>query len=152
MLTVERSILIPAPRAQVWHAISETPHIQQWWGANNYGRIAILQVGARIAFGASDDSPFATITVVAPPETFAFEWSPHPRYYSIPFVTRYYLSDEDGGTRVTLSESGFEALPDEVRQSRFERITQEFGMALENLKAYVEGAPLPFGQGGDAFK
>lgn len=152
VLSVERTILITAPRDRVWHAVTETPHTKRWWGANNYARITTLQVSGRIVFGSSDDSPFATITTVEPLQNFAFKWAPHPRYYSVPFFTRYRLTDENGGTRVTLSESGFEALPDDVRQSRVERITKESSMVLENLQAYLQGAPLPHGEGGDAFK
>jgi hypothetical protein len=69
---------------------------------------------------------------------------PHPLYFSVPFVTSYRLDEENGGTRVTFSESGFEAWPDdEVRRARFERISREFRNVLENLNTYLEARSLP---------
>ena len=100
--------------------------------------------GAPIKFGTGDRAIFATIRTVDPPHEFVYEWPPHPRYFSVPFVTRYILDETSDGTQVTFSESGFEAWPDdEVRRGRFERINGEFRMVLENLKAYLEGRSLP---------
>ena len=141
---LQHSISIAAPRERVWHAITESEQIKQWWGAEGYAEIAELRTGATIKFVTGDGPIFATIRLVDPPHEFVYEWPPHPRYFSVPFVTRYILEEENSGTRVTFSESGFEAWPDdEARQARFERISREFGMVLENLKAYLEGRSLP---------
>jgi uncharacterized protein YndB with AHSA1/START domain len=142
--TLEHDIWIAAPRKRVWRAITESDQIKHWWGATGYAEIAELAPGATIRFGTTDGPIFATIRRVDPPHEFVYEWPPHPRYFSVPFVTRYQLEEENGGTRVFFSETGFEAWPDdEVRQARFERISGEFRMVLENLKAYLEGRDLP---------
>jgi uncharacterized protein YndB with AHSA1/START domain len=141
---LEHNISIAAPCERAWHAITETQQIKHWWGGDGYAEITALQPGALIKFGTGDGPIFATIRVVDPPHEFVYEWPPHPRYFSVPFVTRYRLEEENGGTRVTFSESGFEAWPDdEVRRARFDRIRGEFRMVLENLKAYLEGRSLP---------
>lgn len=141
---LEHKIWIYAPRERTWRAITETEQIGQWWGAPGYAEITELDTGARIKFGTEDGPIFATIRVVDPPHEFVYEWPPHPRYFSVPFVTRYTLDEENGGTQVTFSESGFDAWPDdEARRARFERISREFRMVLENLKAYLEGRSLP---------
>lgn len=141
---LQHSISIAAPRERVWHAITESEHIKQWWGADGYAEISELRAGGPIKFDTGDGPIFAAIRLVDPPHEFVYEWPPHPRYFSVPFVTRYILDEENGGTRVTFSESGFEAWPDdEIRRARFDRISREFRMVLENLKAYLEGRPLP---------
>ena len=141
---LEHDIWIAVPRERTWHAITETAQIKQWWGAEGYAEIVELAPEATIKFGTTDGPIFATIRRVDPPHEFVYEWPPHPRYFSVPFVTRYRLEEDDGGTRVLFSESGFEAWPDdEVRRKRFERISGEFRMVLENLKAYLEGRSLP---------
>ena len=137
-LTVEHSLWIAAPREKTWHAVTETQQLKQWWGDNSYGQITTLQEGATIKFSEGENAIFAIIRVVDPPREFVFQWPPHPRYHSVPFTTRYFLEKENGGTRVTVSEAGFEALPDDDRQSRFERITEEYRMVMANLKAYLE--------------
>jgi Uncharacterized conserved protein len=141
---LEHNIWIAVPRERAWEAITETEHIKQWWGANGYAEITELSPDAKIKFGTGDGPIFATIRRVDPLREFVYEWPPHPRYFSVPFVTRYILDEENGGTRVTFSESGFEAWPDdETRRARFDRISSEFRMVLENLKAYLEGRSLP---------
>jgi uncharacterized protein YndB with AHSA1/START domain len=141
---LERDIWIDASRERVWHAITESQQIKHWWGAEGYAEITELAENAGIKFGTGDGPIFATIRRVDPPHEFVYEWPPHPRYFSVPFVTRYKLEEENGGTRLFFSETGFEAWPDdEVRRARFERISGEFRMVLENLKAYLEGRPLP---------
>ncbi len=142
---LEHIIWIDAPRERTWRAITETEHIKQWWAAEGYAEITELSPDATIQFGTGDRLILATIRLVEPPHEFVYEWPPHPRYFSVPFVTRYRLGEENGGTRVTFSESGFEAWPDdEVRRARFNRISGDFRMLLENLKAYLEGKSLPF--------
>lgn len=141
---LEHNIWIGAPRDRTWQAITETEHIKHWWGAEGYAEISELAAGSPIRFNTTDGPIFATIQRVDPLHEFVYEWPPHPRYFSVPFVTRYILREENGGTRVTFSESGFEGWPDdEARQARFERISGEFRMVLENLKAYLEGQSLP---------
>jgi uncharacterized protein YndB with AHSA1/START domain len=141
---LEHSIWIATSRERAWRAITETKQIKQWWGADGYAEITELTPGATIRFGTGDGAIFATIRIVDPPHEFVYEWPPHPRYFSVPFVTRYILDEENSGTRVTFSESGFEAWPDdEIRQARFDRISGEFRMVLENLKAFLEGRKLP---------
>ena len=116
----------------VWRAITQTEQIIHWWGAAGYAKITKLQPGANIQFSTGDGPIFPTIRVVNPPQDFVYEWPPHPRYFSLPFVTVDRLEEENGGTRVIFSESGFEGWPDdEARRARFERISHEFRMVLE---------------------
>jgi len=53
-------------------------------------------------------------------------------------VTTYRLEEENGGTRVTVTETGFEALPDDIRQKRFDSTAQGYETVLADLKVYVE--------------
>ncbi len=141
---LEHKIWIAAPRERVWRAITESEQIKQWWGAEGYAEITELRPGATIKFGTGDGPISATIRLVNPPHEFVYEWPPHPRYFDVPFVTSYVLEEENDGTQVTFSESGFGAWPDdEIRRARFDRISGEFRMTLENLKAFLEGWNLP---------
>lgn len=136
---VERSIWISAPRERVWRAITEAEQIRQWWGGDHW-EIAALQVGATVAFGDPDDLMFATIAVVDPPREFSLRWPPQSQYHSIEMITTFRLEEENGGTRVTVTESGFEALPGDVRQQRVDSTAQGYETVLAGLKAYVERA------------
>ena len=62
-------------------------------------------------------------------------------------ATTYTLEEENGGTRFTVTETGFEALSEEARQARLNQDDQGWIMVLENLKAYIDGRSLPRPEG-----
>jgi uncharacterized protein YndB with AHSA1/START domain len=136
-LKVERSIWINAPRERVWRAVTETEEIKQWWGNDDW-EITALEVGATVKFGDPDDLLLATVAVVDRPREFSIQWPPQPQYHSIAMVTTYRLEEENGGTRVTVTETGFESLPDDIRQKRFDSTAQGYETVLADLKVYVE--------------
>jgi uncharacterized protein YndB with AHSA1/START domain len=135
-LSVERSIWIKAPRERVWRAITDSQQLQQWWG--DYWEITRLEMGATVKFGEADDPMSATIDVLDPPRQFSLLWPPQPQYHSIKIFTTFVLAEEKDGTRVTVTETGFEALPDDIRQTRFDQTAQGYSTVLEALKGLLE--------------
>ncbi|MCG8348100.1 MAG: SRPBCC domain-containing protein [Chloroflexales bacterium] len=135
---MERSIWIAVPRERVWHAITEAKQITQWSGGDDHWEITARQVGATIKFGDPQDLMLATIAVLDPPREFAIEWPPQPQYHGIAMRTRYLLGEEHGGIRVTVIETGFEALPAAIRQQRVDQTAKGYATVLQDLKAYLE--------------
>ncbi len=80
-----------------------------------------------------------------PPHQIAMRSEPHRP--ETPLLTTWTLEEENGGTRVTVNESGYELLPPAARQARMDPNTVGFGALLENIKAHVDGASLPYPQG-----
>ncbi len=138
-LSVERSIWIAAPRERVWQAITDSQQLQEWWG--DYWEISSLEVGATVKFGEVDDPMSATIDVLDPPRQFTLLWPPQPQYHSIKIFTTFVLAEEKDGTRITVTETGFEALPDDIRQTRFDQTAKGYGQVLEALKGLLEREP-----------
>lgn len=136
-LIVERSIWIAAARERVWEAITDAAQINQWWGGDDQWQIAALQVGATVQFAHRDIPILATIGVLDPPRQFSIQWPPEQNH-SVLKATTYTLEAEKGGTRVTVTETGFEALPDDIRQTRYDRTAQGYATVLEGLKTHVE--------------
>lgn len=134
--SVERSIWIDAARERVWQAVTQSEQISQWWG--DYWEIPALEVGATIKFGDPDDLMFAKIAVVDEPHEFSLQWPPQAQYHSIEMFTIFRLAEENGGTRVTVTETGFEALPDAIRQQRLDLTAKGYETVLGGLKVYVE--------------
>jgi len=137
-IAVERSIWINAPRERVWQAVTQSEQIRQWWGGD-YWEITALQVGATVKFGDPNDLMIATVAVVDPPREFSLQWPPQPQYHSTAFFTTFRLEEENSGTRVTVTETGFEGLPDDIRQERYDSTGKGYETVLESLKVYVEG-------------
>ena len=138
-VAVERSIWIAAPRERVWRAITEADQIMRWWGGDHW-EISALEVGGQIKFGDPNDLMIARIAALEPPRRFVIEWPPQEQYHSIAMFTSYVLEEENGGTRLTVPETGFESLPDDIRQQRVEQTARGYAQVLESLKAYLERA------------
>lgn len=136
-LTVERTIWINAPRERVWKAITTQEGIRQWWGGDEW-EFSGLEIGAEIKFGEPDDFMIAHVDAVDAPRLFRIKWPPQEQYHSIEIFTTYVLEEENGGTRVTVSETGFEALPEDIRQKRFDSTAQGYATVLADLKKYIE--------------
>ncbi len=137
-MTVERSVWINAPREKVWQAITEADQIMKWWGGGDLWEIEKLEVGAGVKFGEADDQLLATIAALDPPAKFSLRWPPQEAYHNIEVFTTYELTEENGGTLVKVSETGFEALPEDIRQKRFDQTAKGYETVLAGLKNYVE--------------
>jgi hypothetical protein len=59
-------------------------------------------------------------------------------------VTSYTLTEEGDGTRLTITNAGYALLPADARWNAMEQNSVGFGMMLENVRAVVEGRPLPY--------
>ncbi len=59
----------------------------------------------------------------------------------------YRFEEEKGGTHVTVTLNGFEALPAAARQDRLGPSSAGWEKVLQNLKAYLDGNALPFPEG-----
>jgi len=135
-LTVEKDIWVDAPRERVWQAITDDKQLMKWWG--DHWEIPSLEVGAEIKFGEPGDLMTASIERLEPPREFAIRWPPQPQYHSTEIFTTFTLEEESGGTRVKVSETGFEALPEDVRQKRFDSTAKGYETVLAGLKKHLE--------------
>jgi uncharacterized protein YndB with AHSA1/START domain len=146
-IAVERSIWIAVPRARAWSAVTEPQHLNQWYATFYHWSIPALEIGTTVKFYNKDDDTdmqVAKIEVVDPPRQFTLRWQPDPNYPAMSLITSFLLEEESGGTRVTIHESGYEWLPDDVRQKWFDATAGGYTLSMENLKAYLEGRPIPY--------
>lgn len=137
---VERSIWINAPREQVWQAVTEPSQILQWMIPN--------MTWAELK---RDDAGKLTLQI-GPMENHLAMWEAldptrNLRSRSLPegmITTDYALNDHNGGTNVTVTMSGFEAMPEDRRDDRVQLSNKGWEESLQNLKAHVTGDALPF--------
>jgi uncharacterized protein YndB with AHSA1/START domain len=144
-IAVERSIWINAPRERVWQAVTQPEQLTKWYATEYAWEIPVLQVGATVKFhNSATEILLARIEVVDPPHQFTIRWQPDKEYPAMSLVTSFLLQEENGGTRATISESGYELLPDDVRQQWMDATGGGYTMSMENLRAYAEGRSLPY--------
>lgn len=149
---IERSIQIDAPIELVWQAVTDPTKLGEWYAPGSPWIIPELRVGAAVEFHHSPNRHHtatevtvlrATIISLDPPREFGLRWDPDVTYPEMVQITTFTLAEEDGGTRATISESGYEGIPREERQEWLDSISSGYGMSMENLKALVEGREVP---------
>jgi uncharacterized protein YndB with AHSA1/START domain len=141
---LERSIWIDAPITRVWQAITDPMQIESWFSPGTPWRMTALEVGGKLYIPDAKtgaETHTQSIEVVEPPYRFVVHTVPDA---SGKFEkTIHSLREEAGGTRFTITHTGYERLTEEVRWGTMEQNTFGFGKMLQNAKAFVEGKSLP---------
>jgi len=133
---IEKVAVLKAPLAKVWNAISDSAAFGAWFGMSIAGpfvegqkvtgAIAKTQVDDEVA---KHQEPYVgmrcdlLIERVVPLKLLSFRWQPGAEPASGPdaptTLVTFELEEVTGGTRLTITESGFEALPLERRAKAF---------------------------------
>lgn len=145
---VERSIWIAASRERVWRAISDPEQVEQWFSPGTRWSGTGPQVGGRLFVLDQDTGAemyTQVIEVVEPPHRLVTQQVPEQD--DVIHVTDWQLTEEKGGTRLTLTYSGYELESVEARANSMEQNAFGFASMLENLAAYIQGETLPYPQG-----
>jgi uncharacterized protein YndB with AHSA1/START domain len=93
---IRKEIVLPAPREEVWDALTEPGRLEDWF-AND------VEIDLRPGGGASfrwsnGEERHATVTEVEPERRLAFEWDDEGE-------VAFELDDDGDGTRLTVFES-----------------------------------------------
>lgn len=124
----------------MWEVITNPEQLTVWFAPGSTWEIPALEVGGSAKFyNTPDDVALHTIEVIERPRHFALSWEENGK----PMLTTFTLEEESKGTRVTINESGFEQLPDEIRETRIEQMGKGYAESLESLRAYLEGRGIP---------
>jgi uncharacterized protein YndB with AHSA1/START domain len=137
---VERSVLINVPPQRVWQAITDPAQLEGWYAPGCPWEIPALQVGATVKFHNTDtDIQLATIEVVEPLQEFTLRWLLDPMHPGLILTNTFLLEAENGNTRVTVSQAGYESLPDGMREEQLQQDADAYTAIAESLKNYLEG-------------
>jgi len=127
---IERNIHIAAPRSRVWRALSQAEEFGRWFGVRFDGGFAPgVRVTGRIVPTEADpevaklQEPYAgmafdfTIDRIEPMRHFSFRWHPNGVKPQVDYskepttLVVFTLEEVPEGTRVTVTESGFDRIP-----------------------------------------
>ena len=138
-LAVERSVLINAPRQRVWNAITDPAHLEQWYAPGCPWEIPSLEVGQTVKFHNTDtDIQLATIEDLEPLRRLTLRWELDPAHPGITLLNSFLLEEENGSTRATISQAGYESLPDGMREEQLRQDADAYTAIAESLKSYLE--------------
>ncbi len=142
---IEKSVVLRAPRSRVWRALASPEEFGAWFGAKLQGRFA---PGARVQGpvtypGYEHLTMEITVERVEPERLFSFRWHPDATdpavdYSSEPTtLVEFRLEEVEGGTRLTLVESGFDRIPLARREKAFKDNERGWAEQVKNIERHV---------------
>jgi uncharacterized protein YndB with AHSA1/START domain len=137
---IERTLQIAHPPGRVWTALTTAEGLGAWFG--NEASIDLRPGGSARMSWTSGDTADMRIERVEEPTVFGFTW----RIYGLPAddprrtYVEFTLEPVSGGTRLTVVESGFAQLPDDVHSKAFDGNTEGWTNELGELVAYLDAA------------
>lgn len=154
---IEKSVVLKAPRERVWQAISDASQFGRWFGMEVDGafvagqsvpcRMRPTEVDAAIAKDQEcyAGMPFEVDVVALEPMTrFAFRWHAYgvdevDPTGELKTLVEFVLSDAPEGTRLDITESGFDRIPLEQRAKAFAMNEGGWEAQAGLVKKFVEG-------------
>jgi uncharacterized protein YndB with AHSA1/START domain len=135
---IEKNVLLRAPRDRVWNAISDATQFGAWFGveldgpflagSRVAGRIVPTRVDPEVAAMQEPYTGMAfecTVERIEPMNLFSFRWHPFAVEPGVDYsgepttLVTFELEDAAGGTRLKITESGFDRIPLERRAKAF---------------------------------
>ena len=143
---IERSIVIRAPRARIWRTLTDSEEFGTWFRAKLHSGFAVGQrVAGQITYPGSEHYKFEALVEKMEPESlFSFRW-PHeidPKVgpsWDASTLVEFRLEEVEGGTKLTVTESGFDRLPAGMREEAFRNNSKGWTIQVENVRSHVEG-------------
>jgi uncharacterized protein YndB with AHSA1/START domain len=156
---IEKKIVLRAPRTRVWRALSDAREFGSWFGvafdgpfvagARITGKIAPTTADADVA---EKQKPYAGmpfeawVETIEPERLFSFRWHPFgidPKvdYSKEPTtLVELVLADVDGGTLLTVTETGFDGIPLARRKQAFSANEGGWTMQMTLIERHVRQA------------
>jgi len=144
---IERQILLKAPLAKVWTALSDAESFGEWFGASLKGQRFVPGEYTRgnITYPGYEHLMFDVLVErVEPQRVLAFRWHPYAvdpamDYSHEPMtLVVFELESVKDGTLLRVVESGFDRIPVSRRDEAFRMNDDGWAEELERIKAYVD--------------
>ena len=87
----------------------------------------------------------AMVEIVEPEKRFSFRWHPYAIESSVDYTSEprtvvvFTLKEVEGGTLLTIVESGFNMIPTLRRAKAFEMNSKGWSIQVENIKRHLAG-------------
>jgi uncharacterized protein YndB with AHSA1/START domain len=143
---IEKTIELTAPVARVWRALTDHEEFGVWFRVKLDGPFVVGEVSrGRITYPGYEHMKWeATVQAMESERLFSFTWCPYALDPNIDYsneprtLVEFRLEPTANGTRLLISESGFNALPDDARRlDSWRRNTQGWNEQAKNITAHV---------------
>jgi uncharacterized protein YndB with AHSA1/START domain len=141
---IEKRIQLNAPVSRVWRALTDYREFGQWFRVKLDGPFVAGQVShGQITYPGYEHAKWhAVVQKMEPERLFSFTWhhslDPNADISKEPTTLVEFKLEKIGtGTLLTLTESGFENLPESLRLEDFRRNDAGWTKQMKNIENYV---------------
>jgi uncharacterized protein YndB with AHSA1/START domain len=144
---IEKRIELKAPVSRVWRALTDYREFGKWFCVKLDGPFVAGQISrGQITYPGYEHIKWQAIVQKMEPERlFSFTWhhsfDPNADIYKEPTtLVEFRLEKIEAGTQLTLTESGFENLPENLRLEAFRRNDRGWSEQMKNIENHVAKA------------
>jgi len=142
---IEKKVTLKAPRSRVWRAISDADQFGEWFRVKiespfNAGKT----VRARILYPGKEHLTLdMEIEKIEPERYFSYRWHPYAMDPKVDYskepttLVEFMLEEENGGTALTIVESGFDRIPLARRAEAFRMNDNGWTSQIKAIEKYV---------------
>jgi uncharacterized protein YndB with AHSA1/START domain len=143
---IERTVLIKAPRARVWRALTNAEEFGDWFGVDLKGRSFApgRRVQAKITQPGYEHVVWdVSIERMEPERLFSWRWHPAAVERGVDYsqepttLVEFELRDVEDGTLLSVVESGFDNVPPERRLGAFRMNSEGWDIQTKNIERHV---------------
>jgi uncharacterized protein YndB with AHSA1/START domain len=157
---IEKQLLLRAPRARVWRALTDSHEFGRWFGVRFDGPFTpgsllrgVIVPTAVDAEVARAQQPYAgmpfeiTIDRIEPQRLFSFRWHPFAVEPDVDYsrepttLVTFAIEDVANGVMLTVTESGFDRIPLERRVKAFTANDGGWTMVMTLIEKHLADAP-----------
>ena len=143
---IERKILLKASRSRVWRALSNAEEFGGWFGVALKGKTFATgkRVQGQITYPGYEHVVFdVVIERMEPERLISWRWHPAAVEPSIDYskepmtLVEFELKEVEGGTLLSLVESGFDSVPPSRRLEAFRMNSGGWDAQMKNIAKHV---------------
>ncbi|HJZ30711.1 MAG TPA: SRPBCC family protein [Hyphomicrobiaceae bacterium] len=143
--SIEKQIDLKAPVARVWRALTDHREFGAWFRVELDGPFAVGRVSrGHITYPGYEHIKWeVTIEKMEPERLFSFSWHPYAVDPAIDYskepttLVEFRLEPIASGTRLFVTETGFDAIPKERRFEAFRMNEGGWSAQLTNIERHV---------------
>jgi uncharacterized protein YndB with AHSA1/START domain len=143
---IEKSIELKAPVTRVWQALTDYRQFGEWFRVELDGPFVVGEIShGHITYPGYEHIEWqAVITAMEPERLFAYTWHPYAVDPDVDYsgepqtLVEFRLEPIAGGTRLSITESGFSALPEGRRPDALRMNEGGWEEQTRNIRTYVE--------------
>jgi uncharacterized protein YndB with AHSA1/START domain len=141
---IEKQIVLKASPARVWRALSNAREFGSWFGAQFEDDFAPGQEArGKVTYQGKELAMTFVVERMEPERLLAFRWHPYAVDPTVDYsgepttLVELVLTPVPEGTRLTVTESGFDRIPVARRARAFEMNAHGWAVQMENIARHV---------------